>query len=116
MQKEWAIRLIALAVVIPITSLALHVILTNIITQSLALPIWLLSMAAFYWFYRKVQVNLFMLAGACLSGSVVTVTFMAEKVLNLNESAGYLLLSITVIGLGISSAVWLKKVQMEAQL
>ncbi len=116
MQKEWAIRLIALAVGISITSLALHVILTYTITQSLALPIWLLLIVAVYWFYRKVQVNLFMLAGACLSVSVVIVTFFAEKVLNSNEPAGYLLLFIIVIGLGVSSAFWLKKVQMEVQL
>lgn len=115
MQKEWAIRLIALAVGTSITSLALHVILTHIITQSLALPIWVLFLAALYYFYRKLQVNLFMLAGGCLSGIVVMVTFIAEELLNQSEPAGYLLLAIIVIGLGVMSAFWLKKVQMEYQ-
>jgi uncharacterized membrane protein len=116
MQKEWAIRLIALAVGISITSLALFAILNNRITDNLALPVWVLFLASFYLFYRKLQVNLFMLAGGCLSGIVVTVALLAEAMLHQGEPAAYLLVSIIVIGLGVGAAFWLKKVQMEAQV
>jgi len=116
MQKEWAIRLIALAVGISITSLALFAILDNRITDNLALPVWMLFLASFYLFYRKLQVNLFMLAGGCLSGIVVTVALLAEAMLHQGEPAAYLLVSIIVIGLGVGAAFWLKKVQMEAQV
>ncbi len=116
MQKEWAIRLIALAVGISITSLALFAILDNRITDNVALPVWGLFLASFYLFYRKLQVNLFMLAGGCLSGIVVTVALLAEAILPQGEPAAYLLVSIIVIGLGVGAAFWLKKVQMEAQV
>jgi uncharacterized membrane protein len=116
MQKEWAIRLIALAVGISITSLALFAILDNRVTDNLALPVWVLFLASFYLFYRKLQVNLFMLAGGCLSGIVVTVALLAEALLHQGEPAAYLLVSIIVIGLGVGAAFWLKKVQMEAQV
>jgi hypothetical protein len=82
----------------------------------LALPVWVLFLASFYLFYRKLQVNLFMLAGGCLSGIVVTVALLAEALLHQGEPAAYLLVSIIVIGLGVGAAFWLKKVQMEAQV
>jgi uncharacterized membrane protein len=116
MQQEWAIRLIALAVGVSITSLALFAILDNRVTDNLALPVWVLFLASFYLLYRKFQVNLFMLAGGCLSGIVVTVALLAEAMLHQGEPAAYLLVSIIVIGLGVGAAFWLKKVQMEAQV
>jgi uncharacterized membrane protein len=116
MQKDWTIRLIALGVGIPITILALLVILDDRATDTFAIPVWLMFLAAFYLFYRKLHIDLFMLAGACLSGIVVIVTILAETMLQQGEPVVYLLLSVIVIGLGVGAAFWLKKVQKEAQL
>ncbi|MCJ8318794.1 MAG: DUF2157 domain-containing protein [Colwellia sp.] len=116
MQKPWAIRIIGLSVGMQITSLAFSAIVNDKITETLALPIWAVCLVLFYLFYRKVSFDLFMLAGICLSGSIITITLFAEKIIDFNEIAGFLLLGICTIGLGILSAFWLKKVQVETQL
>ncbi|NQY87651.1 MAG: DUF2157 domain-containing protein [Colwellia sp.] len=116
MQKQWGIRIIALGVGISITSLALIAILDNSVTDTLALPVWLLFLVTFYLFYRKLRVDLFMLAGGCLSGIVVIVTLLAKEMLHESEPAAYFLLSVIVIALGVGAAFWLKKVQAEAQI
>jgi len=56
-----------------------------------------------------------MLAGGCLSGIVIVVSFFGKEVLSQGESIAYLMLSIIVIGMGVGAALWLKKVQAEAQ-
>lgn len=113
MQKQWAIRVIALAVGIPITILVFIAIINHTITDSLALPIWVFFLAIFYLFYRKCRIELFMLAGVCLSVIVIIVTFFADVILKQDLLGGYLLLSIITICCGIGAAFWLKKVQME---
>lgn len=115
LQKTWAIRLIALYVGLLITTLALKAIFDNTIDQSLALPIWLLFLVSFYWFFRKRRVDLFMLAEASLSAIVVAVTLFAHEVLQEIDATALLLLAVLVIGLGIGAALWLKKVQQEVQ-
>lgn len=116
MQKQWAIRLIAIGVGFSITSLALFSILDDRTTDTLALPVWALFIFSLYFFYRKIQIDLFMLAGGCLSGIVIIVTWLGKEVLSQGQSIAYLMLSILVIGMGVGSAFWLKKVQEEAQV
>ena len=115
MQKQWAIRLIAIGVGVSITSLALFSILDDRTIDILALPVWALFIFSLYFFYRKLQIDLFMLAGGCLSGIVIVVSFFGKEVLSQGESIAYLMLSIIVIGMGVGAALWLKKVQAEAQ-
>jgi uncharacterized membrane protein len=116
MQKPWAIRIIALTVGMLITGLAFTAIGDDKIMDTLALPIWVVFLVSFYLFYRGVNVDLFMLAGVCLSGSIITVTFIAEKLLSFDNPAEFLFLALIIIGLGVLSAFWLKKVQVRAQL
>jgi len=116
MQKQWAIRLIAIGVGVSITSLALFSILDDRTTDILAIPVWTLFIFSLYFFYRKLQIDLFMLAGGCLSGIVIVVTLFGKEVLSHGESIAYLMLSILVIGMGVGAALWLKKVQEEAQV
>lgn len=116
MQKPWPIRLIALSAGASITNLTLFTIFDEGIANSLALPIWALFFAAIYWLYRKRSIDLFMLAGACLSGILVTVSLLAKDILQQLDAGSFLVLAIVVIGLGVGAAFWLKKMQMESQL
>lgn len=113
MQKVWAIRMIALAAGFSITFLSLSAIFDENIMNSLALPMWAVFFATIYWVYRRLTIDLFMLSGACLSGILVVISFIGHQVASLDDIGGLLLLSIIVIGLGVASAFWLKKVQME---
>jgi len=116
MQKQWAIRILALSAGISITHLMLSAIFDHGITNSLALPVWVMFFATIYWLYRKRSIDLFMLAGACLSGMLVTILFLGTSVLEPDDPGSLLVLAMVVIGLGVASAFWLKKVQLESQL
>ena len=116
MQQPWAIRVLATAAGGSITMLAFAAIIDNTALHTFALPIWAVCLCALYVFYRKLHTDLFMLAGGCLSGIVITVTFLAKEILSHGDSISFLLLAIIVIGLGTAAAFWLKKVQQEAQV
>jgi uncharacterized membrane protein len=116
MQKQWAIRILALSSGISITNLVISAIFNHEITNSLALPVWAVFFVTIYWLYRKRTIDLFMLAGTCLSVMLVTIFFLGTSVLEPDDPGSLLLLSLVVIGLGVASAFWLKKVQMESQL
>jgi uncharacterized membrane protein len=113
LNKQWAIRIIACTAGTSITTLALSAIVSENILSTMALPIWAVFFTAIYWLYRKITIDLFMLSGTCLSGLAVIMSLLGRELIDLNGSSGFLLLSILVIGLGMASAFWLKKVQME---
>ncbi|NRA52807.1 MAG: DUF2157 domain-containing protein [Gammaproteobacteria bacterium] len=116
LQKQWAIRLLATVAGITITSLALGYILESSGPSVLALAAWAVFLSSLYYVYRVRQIDLFMLAGSCLSVIVVIVTFIGKEVLEHGDEFAFLLLSGLVIGLGTGAAFWLKQVQQEAQL
>jgi len=92
------------------TWLALHVIIEYEDVNIFPGLVWVIWLGAFFFVYRKIKPDLFMLAGGCLSGIVVLVTFMARLMLEDFEAGGFLFLSLLVIGLGTGSAVWLRNV------
>jgi len=117
LSERWAIRLIALASGVSITWLVLSTILDSRSDSVLSTPIWLAWLAGLYFIYRKLKPDLFMLAGGCLTGIVVTTTFLAKSLLENNDNAGsFLLLTLLVVGMGASAAMWLKKLHKEMQL
>lgn len=113
LDRDWARRLVAVASGASITSLLLYTIISeSAIFPWLVYPLWLVG---FYWFYRRVHPDLFMLAGACLSGILLTVVFVAENMLSLGvaDAGSFLLLAILILGLSAAAAAWLKRVQRE---
>ena len=113
MQKVWAIRLIALAAGSSITALALSAAFDKVLLSSLALPIWALFLGALYWRYRQITIDLFMLSGACLSAMLVLTSWCAAYISAWGDEGLFLLLATLIIGLGATSAMWLKKIQTE---
>jgi uncharacterized membrane protein len=108
--ERWAIRLLATASGISVTWLALHAIFDDAgdgIAYGLVWAIWL---AAMYFVYHKLKPDLFMLAGGCLSGIVVLVTFLSKHLLHDASAGGFLFLAALIIGLGTGAAVWLRNV------
>jgi hypothetical protein len=54
-----------------------------------------------------------MLAGCCLSGITVTISFLGKHILDSISSGGFLILALLVIGMGSGAAFWLKIVHEE---
>jgi uncharacterized membrane protein len=78
---------------------------------SLAYFAWL---AATWAWYRRVRLDLFMLAGGVMSAIVVITFFMAKDLLFASGgSGGLLLIGLVVIGLSGGGAMWLKSVARE---
>ena len=115
LNEAWAVRLIAVGCGIPATWLALYNIFDDA-EKLWPLLAWLLFSAALFFYYRKIKIDVFMLAGGCLSGIVVIVAFIANFLSGGIDEAGiFLLLALLIIGLSSAAAIWLRKVQREQQ-
>jgi len=116
LDERWAIRLLAVVSGVLLTTLTLEYIFDSRnghIFEFLAWPIW---MAAAYWFYRKVHVDIFILAGGVLSGIVVVSSLLGRALLNTDVNEGsFLLIGLVVIGLSAAGATWLKRIIAEHQ-
>ena len=113
--ERWAIRLLAIGSGIPITWLALYAIFANGQADFLYGSVWAIWLAILYFVYRKIVPDLFMLAGGCLSGIVVLITFLSKHLLQHSGSGSFLFLALLVIGLGAGAAIWLKNIHREWQ-
>jgi len=113
---EWAVRLLAVGSGVPLNWLALTSILDNP-SFILDFPFlaWLLWLCAMFYVYRKIRLDMFMLAGCCLSLIIITVTLFGRHILDLGNAGALLFLAFMVIGMGAGAALWLKRVQHGGQ-
>jgi len=111
--ERWATRLIALASGTAITWLVIYAIFDHRRGDVVSLFVWLLWMVGLYFIYRMKKPDLFMLAGGCLSGIVVIVSFLSRHMLDRFEAGAFLLLALVIIGLGTGTAIWLRNVHRE---
>jgi uncharacterized membrane protein len=114
--ERWAVRLLGTGAGISMTGLVLDAIFSDGpggFYPGLAWAVW---MAGMYGVYRKLMPDLFMLAGICLSGIVVSVAFLGKLLLENGDPGGFLLIAVITIGMGAGAALWLKNVHQEGQL
>lgn len=116
LSERWAIRLLAAGSGVPLTGLVLHAIFAGSDGGFLAAPVWAIWLAFMYFIYRKIKPDLFMLAGCCLSGITVSVSFTGKHLLENFSAGGFLFLALLVMGMGAGAAFWLKKVHQESRL
>lgn len=111
---RWALRLLATACGILITTLMMYGILDG---QDLlpATVVWIALMWAAHEVYRRRQPDLFVLAGCVLSAVFVLTATLSRLLLDtVVESAGALLLvGLTIIALSAAGAWWLRSVAAE---
>ena len=114
LNERWAVRLLATASGFTVSWLAVISIFD--FEDSVLVPMWFAwtigLLVTYRWFIR----DLFMLAGICLSGTVVIIALIAQSVFNDFDSGGFLLLAMVLILLGTGSALWLRSVHREWQL
>jgi uncharacterized membrane protein len=115
--QSWAIRTLAF---VSGTSLTILVTWYIVNIASAAFPfapvLWLAGMALVYVVYRRRQIELFMLAMACLSGLTVITCATGELIFNIlnADTGGFFMLAVLVILLGTLSASWLKALHKES--
>ena len=112
--SPWAVRLLAVASGTVMSMLVLHSIFepsSGVVLPWLAYIAWL---AGVYKVYRRKRLDLFMLAGACLSLIVCFTTLVAKLMLDRSEAAGLMLfLAMLVVVEAAAAAIWLKRVHAE---
>lgn len=115
-RDDWALRLLALASGGLVTALALFAIIDRDWGDGIALAAWLAWIAAAYVVYRRMLLDVFVLAGGVLSVVIIAAASLLRLLWKMNESAGILLLiGLVVIGLSAVGGWWLKQVAREAQ-
>ena len=115
LSERWAIRLLGVGSGVPMTWLALHAIFDRGDVNISPVLAWAAWLVVLYFIYRRIRPDLFMLAGGCLSGIVVVVTFLSKHMLKDWSTDDFLVLALLVIGLGTGAAVWLRSVHREWQ-
>lgn len=116
LSAPWATRLLAVWSGIAITWLMIHTIIETQTTSGLPVLVWFAWLGSLYFIYRNIKPDLFMLAGCCLSFTVVFIVFVADQLFAGREGAGsYLFLTLLVVGLGAGSAIWLKNINKALQ-
>ena len=113
MQRKWMLHLLGTTSGIIITYIVWSSLLDSSSDIAIPMLVWVASLASVYYFYRRRNLDLFMLAGGCLSLVLVTVTFVAQSIRGIDDLAYFLILTVVVIGSGLIAAVWLKNVQLE---
>ena len=112
--ERWAVRLLAIASGVSITWLSIFAIFEH---RMSILPgvVWLIWLMCIYFVYRRIRHDLFMLAGAVLSGIVVIACFLINNMLRDLDAGGFLVISVMIIGMGTGAAVWLRSIHREFQ-
>jgi uncharacterized membrane protein len=113
LSERWAIRLLAVGSGVPLTWLVLFSIFDRQEVVGYPGLAWALWLVAMYYVYRKVKLDLFMLAGCCLSIITITVSFLGKHMLRHGDAGAFLFLAFIVIGMGGGAALWLKNVHRE---
>lgn len=113
LQQLWATRLIATVSGVVITWIIIQSIFGDPSLNLVPYLVWAIWLGAMYWKYRKVKVELFMLAGLCLSTTVIIVMGLGKVMLSDANPMSFLFLALLIIGLGTSSAFWLRNIHRE---
>lgn len=116
---RWMTRLLATVSGGLITTLAIFEVLGdepfNLLSGLVGWVVWMT--VACYW-YRKVELDVYVLAIGVLSLVAVSNVMLSRLLfdsLNMDGSASFLLVSLSVIGVSALGAVWLKRVVSEAE-
>jgi uncharacterized membrane protein len=112
LQARWAPRILATAGGVPVTILSvLGIFDGDLNSGQLDVLIWLIWLAAMYLVYRRLRVDVFMLAGALLSLIVTAVAGLWRGLADFGDSAmGLLLIAAVVLGLSTLGGRWLTRV------
>ena len=114
LRDRWAARLLGFASGSLITTLAMYAIFDHdagsAFAALVAYPLWLV---AIYACYRRVIMDLFLLAGGVLSIVIVVASLLAKAIEHERGGGGLLFIGLVVIGLSALGGMWLKNLSRE---
>ena len=122
LREPWALRLLATAGGGCVTLLALNAALTGALpvpgdgTAPASWPAWLAWLAwlgGAWLFYRRLTLDLYVLAGAVLSVILVLTAWLSRHLVGFSDAGG-LVLGLLVIGLSAAGGRWLRTLAAEA--
>jgi len=115
LKPRWPVRIIAVSAGFAVSFLCLLYIIGYDDSKLSSLIAWVLSIVSLYVVYRKLKPDLFMLAAACLSVIVISVTYFGKILFDTldMEIGSILFLAIFTIAMGSTSAMWLRKLNQE---
>lgn len=118
LRPRWAPRVIATACGALVTTLALFAVLDEDRATRLAeIAVWLGWLGAAYLVYRRVILDLYVLAGGVLSVIVVVTAFLVRALAkNGFTDAAWLFTGLAVIGMSAAGSWWLRRVAAQARL
>ena len=107
---RWIPRVLALGSGLPLTLLAVGAVIDDHARSAVDIGLWVLAVPALFWVYRRVLLDVFMLAGALLSLLVVIVSVLVRHLLGHgNDIVILLFIAIVVIGFSAVSGWWLTR-------
>jgi uncharacterized membrane protein len=115
LSERWAVRLLAFAGGVVITWLVILSIFDRQLANARTVMVWIAWLVGMSLTYRIIKHDLFMLAGAVLSGIIVIVSFFIEKLLHNINAGSLLFITVLIIGMGTGAAIWLKIAYREFQ-
>ena len=111
LRERWATRLLATASGSFMTTLAVFSILDSLERDSLGFLVWLVWLGAAYVVYRRLTLDVYVLAGSVLSVTIVMTCFLGRYMLpEYTDASSLLFLGLIVIGLSAAGGWWLKQV------
>jgi uncharacterized membrane protein len=116
LQGRWSMQLGGTASGALITALAMMAILDWQWqpVSALALPVWIAWLTLVYFVYRRILLDLYLLAGGALSVIVVTASFLAKHLLEHGSTAAsWLFIGVLVILMSAFAGWWLKEIGKE---
>jgi len=115
LSSRWGLRLIAIACGGALSSLSVIAVFDFDDRGALSFGLYLLFMTAGFWLWRHRHPDLVLLAAWVLSAIIVSATVIARWVFELDEGAGFFLVSIAVIVMSATGAIWIRGLVQEFQ-
>ncbi|HVY06492.1 MAG TPA: DUF2157 domain-containing protein [Burkholderiales bacterium] len=112
---RWAIRILATASGGVATALAIYAIVDFRHEGGWGALAWILYLAAAYALYRRLFIDVYVLAGGVLSVIVVVTTWLSMHLFRSAEAGAFLLIGMLIIGLSAAGGWWLKRIAAEAR-
>jgi len=114
LQQRWPVQLLATATGTTITTLMVIAIFDDNRSYPAVWLVYLAFTALVYYFYRLRRIDLYMMAGLCLSGIVsVSSLFIRFVFKGVDDAGSFYIMTFVLIALAGSATAWLKKLHRE---
>lgn len=116
LRASWARRLLAFASGWCASLLAFWAVIGELPDAGLATLAYVAWMGLAFWYYRYRDLDLFVLAAGILSAIVIVAAGLTRALMDAGgDEAAMLFIALVVIGLSASGALWLKRLQAQAE-